>query len=757
MPAASEVPEQPPVPGGREATRPLPELLGAAAIVGAGTGLLLAALQLVSAAAARMLWTLEMPALGLAAYPLLGALAAVSCVPALMLLRRVVAPRTDALAWVVGCTCLGAGAGRALASAAARTAGPARRTARRARAQGAAWIVLALAGAACSRGARGRTRVTWPRLRSPRCDGGAPDRAPRRVGSRRDASAARWRAPLVHLALLAVKDAAAQRGLLGAPALLLVVGASSLGAALGLLATSRTPVRRVAGAILTCGVVAGLFVQRPDPPSASVVRGARGPNVLLIVLDTLRRDAVSAYGLVDGTTPRLDALASKGVLCDDVVAPGDWTVPVHASLFTGAQVSRHGTGHGRRVLRERPAAGAPPLPTLAELFARRGWETAAFVCNMNVSRAAGFARGFERYEEVWRARQGDFDALGPALRAWLGLGGAFDKGGELAVRGVGEFLDEHADARRPWLLFVNLMEAHAPYTPPAPWAGRFVEHAPSDAARALLADPLAHVWDAGVEPPVADELWRAYLGGVAYQDALLGEILDALVRNGLDDDTLVVVTSDHGEHFGKRGLLGHGQDLDDDLLDVPLVLAGPGLPRGVREPAPLDLLDVLPTLLALSGGDALPSDPGRTGRALRFDGRDAAALADRPRVAERFAFSGDASGVDADDALPPGADPEWSWGRAALLRGRDLYVEVDAPPDAARAFAATRLERRDGDPRPPRDDGRHALDDAELRAAYAAELAALRARWTSADAPRDALEPDAERDAALRALGYTGR
>ena len=739
---------------------PLARLSRIGALVGALGMAALAALQLASAGAADMLWTLDDPWRSLWIYPLFGAsVGALASVP-LEGLRRLVAAGVAAEAFTAGGLCLLAYAGRSLATVGlrARQGFPGGRP-------------LALALAALAVVALAALAIALLQRRMPRGGrGGPPVRTSMLV---RDA----WLLgcpPLAavlftHTSWLAIKEQAAGLGLLGAPALALCVLSGALGLALGA-ALLRRPdgapagLRRGAACVLLlAGLAFGLESQRPariDPAHGDGAAG--GPHVLLIVLDTLRRDAVSAYGMLQGSTPRLDALAAQGVRFEDVLANGSWTVPSHASLFTGAQVSRHGAGHFRRRLRERPGgAGSARLTTLAERFADAGWLTAGFVCNMNVSHAAGFDRGFASWQEVWRAGQGDYDVLDPAARAWLGLG-VFDKGGELATRGVTDWLRRRADDEQPWLLFVNLMESHSPfYQAPERFARRWLSDGePSAGARALIADPMAHVYRAGVEPALAEELWRVYLGGVLYQDWLLGRILDALEASGQADDTLVVVTSDHGEHFGGQGLLGHGQDLDDDLLAVPLVMRGPGLGRGAVDATPASLVDLLPTLLSLCGLDVPRPEPGRDGLVIAGPGRaEGPGLAERPRLVEQHAnFLGSIEDYRALTAAfdEQGGELRWAWPRAAIDRGGVRYVEVESPEPGAWPRGLSRAPA--GRWHPPLDDGRTPVDDEALRAELSTQLHALRSAWVRASDPGAGEGPDLDDETReqLRKLGYLG-
>ncbi len=304
-------------------------------------------------------------------------------------------------------------------------------------------------------------------------------------------------------------------------------------------------------------------------------------GLLLVTVDTLRADRVGAYGGAY-PTPALDRLAREGVLLEHAVTPTPTTAPAHVSLFTG----RHPWNHG--VL-----DNAVPLgdvgPTLAEIARSHGLATAAFVSSYILDRRFGFDRGFDHYgfapnrDYAWRGdHKEQFYARGEATTreavAWL-------RGH--AERGGGRFL-----------LWVHYFDPHTPYEPPEGFA--------------LPADAEVTLPGLGVPPGVSDRrqlaaLIRAYQGEVAYADAQVGALLDALEELGLDGDTAVIVTSDHGEGLGDHGLLEHGVNLFDELVRVPLIVRASGLEAGRRLEGSAQLEDLLPTALSLLG-IAAPAD-----------------------------------------------------------------------------------------------------------------------------------------------------
>ncbi len=692
------------------------------AVVGALSGAWLVALQIASASVAGMLWTVDSPAASAVLYPGLGAALGAVGGPLAEVVRRLVLRRVDPWAWSAACLGLGGYALRALLTVRLKSAGIPGGFWVAAGAQLVLLIALVIAALVVLR----RSRPPGPLAAT--------------------ASAVVLMLPSLAAVYLLHVLFFGNKYDLGGP---LVLGATAVSGVLGLVVLGLEgrgkPLPRAASALIVVALLAfGLAAQRPKPFPERTDPPPDGPNMLLVVLDTLRADAVSAYGAVEGTTPRLDAFADEGVLWEDAIVPGNWTIPGHASLFTGAMVTRHGTGMRRKELRPYPGGpGTPRLDTMAETFYRLGWQTAAFVNNGQLNPVYGFDRGFEEYHEVWRARKGDYDSLGAALRKRFGLG-VLDKGGERTVRGLARWFADRADDERPWFCFVNFMEPHGPYDAPLPWLGMFTDEEPvvAEAHRFSIEAHERKYGEADAE--TGEKLWQLYLGCVAYQDYILGLMLDALEDAGLADDTIVVFTSDHGENFGWRGQLFHGLDLNEGVLWVPLIARGPGIPAGHREPAPASLVDVLPTLLDLAGQPQLEPDPGRTGVVLPPIGTDP--LTDRIRVAERYG----GYLVELAEFLEhsPGLHPYWGLERSAIYRG-DLklhFVEREEPE----------LLRHTGPPSPPIDEGWIRLDDEDELSRMIGTLSERRAMWKRAFDPAvsELPEIDEETRKQLDALGY---
>lgn len=289
-------------------------------------------------------------------------------------------------------------------------------------------------------------------------------------------------------------------------------------------------------------LAAGFLLACPSPERDPL--RAR-PDVFLIVIDTQRADRLSIYGYDRDTTPGLEAFARDAVVFRKAVSPGTWTVPSHASLFTGLFPSFHGA---ERVPGDRIQAHAirPEAKTLAEILSAGGYDTAAIVANeAYVAEPFGFARGFRSF------RPSD------SHRA--------DR-----VREI--FLEQIETAGRPSFFFLNLVDPHAPYFPLPPFDTRF------EGKNADYGRELAPILSRGEKP--TPEMLRhfdsQYDGEVAFVDQELQALFDALRRIGRYDEALVIVVSDHGEILGEHGRAGHGGYPYEPLVHVPLIVKYPG-------------------------------------------------------------------------------------------------------------------------------------------------------------------------------------
>lgn len=343
--------------------------------------------------------------------------------------------------------------------------------------------------------------------------------------------------------------------------------------------------RRVSALIPALAVMGGCTPERVEPVDPR-------PSILLVVVDTLRADAVSAYGAIEGTTPAFDALASGGLLYGRAYAPSPWTLPSHASLLTGFGPDRHGVGiAGRMGLRAE-------LATLAERLADAGYQTAGFSENPLVSDLFGFEQGFERFA----AR-----TVEEAMNEENNPGSSqFD-----IVDEVTAFAAKR-DRERPFFVFVNLFDPHTPYL--VREENRFVDPDVSVGDSWTPDDLKNAAYRICGRVPSAEDLkilHGLYLGDVAETDAKLGKI-EAITRGAAGEGPLIVVaTADHGEHFGEHRLLSHEFSVRAPVLHIPLVVHGvPDAPAGGIG-LPVTLEDVAASVLDWAGVEIPPEFSGR--------------------------------------------------------------------------------------------------------------------------------------------------
>lgn len=314
------------------------------------------------------------------------------------------------------------------------------------------------------------------------------------------------------------------------------------------------------------------------------------PNVVLYIVDTLRADAIGSYGNAQASTPSIDALARRGVVFENAFANASWTRASVASLLTGLHPWHHGAESRDDRLSE-------SIGTLTEVFGRHGYASALVTANPNAGTVFGFARHFDRTIELYKRRDSG------RVR-----GSELVTPSDTLTREALAWLD---DVEGPFLLVVLAIDPHAPYTPPA----RFdKERTKTDLAR--VTGRFSTINRTDLSETDRARVRELYQAEVAFNDESFGALLAGLEQRGLGGNTVVVLTADHGEEFWEHGRRGHGHSLVDELLRVPLVIAHPSDPRlaaGHRVSHPVQLTDVMPTLLELAG---LPIPDALDGRSL---------------------------------------------------------------------------------------------------------------------------------------------
>lgn len=462
----------------------------------------------------------------------------------------------------------------------------------------------------------------------------------------------------------------------------------------------------IAVVCVAAGVVTLRSLRRPSGPRPN-------RNVILVLLDTVRADRLGAYGNLDGLTPNLDRFARQAVRFERAYSHAPWTLPSVASLFTSMVPTQHGAG-GRlgdfRKLRE-------DVPTLAEVFRHMGARTAEIINVMFLTDTFGMTRGFD-----------DVDAQAPDSNEVVRRAGP-------TTDAALAWLDRQRsrDPDQPFFLFVHYFDAHLTYDPPPEFRRRFADPADRNTTVQLFGTrPEMVNLRAGLislDPALIRRLEKLYNAEVAYIDSEVGRFFDGLTRRGLDDNTVVVVTADHGEEFLDHGGFEHGHTLYNELLHVPLMIRTPRMASTTRESSDRNegrlvyrvvrQIDLAPTLCELAGISGNPT----------FTGESVASYL-----------------VGHDDVDRPVLSEGNMWGPSgAALRTRGLEIIRSGEGGTARLYDA------DADPKEQRDLAPQGSERLErMQKDLDLLLRVVTARAVTTTAP-DLSEADRER---LRSLGY---
>jgi arylsulfatase A-like enzyme len=376
-------------------------------------------------------------------------------------------------------------------------------------------------------------------------------------------------------------------------------------------------------------------------------------NLLLVTLDTTRPDHLGCYGYERDTSPSLDRLAADALVYTRAFSTSSWTLPAHASLFTGMFPSSHGARidpHGPLILADalrnadhlrhyRASGLSPGQVTLAEILGAHGFATAAVIGGPWMKRLFGLDRGFQHYDER-------------KISTLKGRSAADVTDGAL------EWLDARGDER--FFLFLNYYDPHAPYEDPEGHGNRFL---PPGAERP------------GKGKPVTRRVLEAlYDGEIRYMDEHFGRLLESLRARGLYDDTWIIVGADHGELLGEHSDVGHGRTLYQEEIRVPLIVKFPaGTGRSGRDDAPIQLTDVFALVLE---GFGIPLPP----EVREADGR-------RPVFAEVYPL--EVIGQRGDWRVLLAGDLKFHWNS----RGNHLLFDLGEDPGEANSLAQSDPER----------------------------------------------------------------
>ncbi|MEQ1503743.1 MAG: sulfatase [Myxococcota bacterium] len=509
---------------------------------------------------------------------------------------------------------------------------------------------------------------------------------------------------------------------------------------------------------LVVGIGVGIAVVAAAAVAVAVWRRptVHHPNVVVVLWDTVRADHTSLYGYERPTTPHLDRLAASSRVYDRAYAPGMWTVPSHGSLFTGLPTSSHGAKVGWLWLDGHHW-------TVAEQFRASGYATFAWSSNPYLSDQTNLLQGFDTVRYAWRGTEAERCAVATAAKllpedrsvevapGWVASGHgdgwpkrlvAYKDAGPVLVASFLDWVDQRP-APEPFFAYLNLLEAHHPRIPSR--AARDAVADPDTVARALATDGSLFRIMAAMEGRASfsdDELAaiRATYDAALWDlDAATATLIDGLAERGLLDDTIVVVTSDHGENLGDHGMFDHRWSLHQSLVHVPLLIRYPAAVPPGRASAPVSTGDLYGELVALAGISAPNLD-----YPLHRLGASATVFSEleapTPRLPEIRA------------AFPDLARDRWARRFQAIFDGPWKYVRG--------SDGSAGLYDLDADPGERTD---HHLDQGEVAARLAGALAAWeRARpkydpgqRTADDHPGNPLRADPTAADQLRQLGYT--
>lgn len=295
------------------------------------------------------------------------------------------------------------------------------------------------------------------------------------------------------------------------------------------------------------------------------------PNVILIIIDTLRADHLGCYGYERDTSPFIDSLAGTGTLWLNAQAQSSWTLPGVSSIFTGLTVRSHGADKVDGYV----YGLDPEIPLITTLLKSEGYQTGGLFNVYLLSEQFGFHRGFDAYNCNYLG-DGEADTTIDMVLEWLNL----------------------IDTNRPFFATVHLFDVHDPYDPPFPFDELYTESG-------TAGDSLWQISPEGmlIDPGQKNHLMALYDGEINRVDFQLERLFSYLRTRGLAENTIIVFTSDHGEEFLDHGWIGHGATLFNEVLHIPLIITGTGISAGVTEDVNVGQYDILPTVLSLLGID----------------------------------------------------------------------------------------------------------------------------------------------------------
>ncbi len=495
------------------------------------------------------------------------------------------------------------------------------------------------------------------------------------------------------------------------------------------------------------------------------------PNVLFVVLDTVRKDRLSVYGHDRPTSPTLEAFAEEARVYEQAVAPAPWTLPVHASMFTGVYPSEHGATQETPYLED--------AQTLAGSLSASGYGTCCYSSNAWITPYTHLTDGFDDYDTFFKAMPGDLFS-GPLARFWkllndherlrgvadsivavgnaiherLAAGGGEDSKTPAVIDQAIEFTADQED----FFAFINLMDAHLPYHPPQAYVDEFAPGVDSETDVCQN----SKAYNIGADA-IDDEEWTdirgLYDAEIRHMDAELDRLFSALKEAGRWEDTMVVVCADHGEMLGEHELFGHEFNIYDPLVNVPLLIKHPELEPGRDDETQVELLDLYHTILdatgteSAAGGESLDERRSLLSPDYRDVGEDATPGVDPGETAfveyhRPIVELNQLESIAADAGITLDEESRWYSRMRAARRPEAKYISNERIPDEG-----YRIDRDPGelDDLAGEGDARIAAVEGDLQA-FEAEVGE---DWSVAGGDTDPLEDmDEETVDRLRDLGY---
>lgn len=344
---------------------------------------------------------------------------------------------------------------------------------------------------------------------------------------------------------------------------------------------------------------------------AATTAAGEAPNIIWIVWDTTRADRMSLYGHHRETTPFLEEWTKDARVFENCMSTASSTVPSHAAMFTGKLPSEHGTFFGHQWLDDHHT-------TAAEALGAAGYQTYLWAANPHVSMAENFQQGFDVEEHPWdpdtyqeafqivlrKVQRDKSSEMRERIKSGKANVWMIKAAGQLAEKGLTRWLDQR-DPDRPYFAFINYMEAHRPFIPPRRYRSKMMTE--EQVEKSYVTDrswiPM-WAYTFGMKEYTDEELEimaATYDATLAELDDLFKSLMTTLEARGDLENTVVILTGDHGEHLGEHHMLDHQYSLYNPLVRVPLVLWAPGRAKPGRDERPVANFDIFPTVLELAG------------------------------------------------------------------------------------------------------------------------------------------------------------